>query len=106
MPTQKKTSLRRRLRNGVLWVVGSVLALVTLAFVLDYGIFRLRAAIGGQAYGSVVVRRYYAVLQKNGKTTFIFNPPEPWTCVNSLFSHAGFSPCWYLTRHPEQRTDI
>lgn len=77
-----------------------------LAFLIDYGAFRLRVLGGGQAYGSVVVRRYYAVAQKNGKTEFLFDPPQSWTCVNSLFPHSGYPPCWYLARHPEQRTDI
>jgi len=45
-------------------------------------------------------------LQKNGKTQFIFDPPAPETCVHALFPHAGMQPCWYLSRHPEQRTNI
>ena len=99
-------SFRRRLRAGVLWFVGGSAALVVVAFLIDYGVFRLRIVTGRQAYGSVVVRNYYAVAQKNGKTEFLFYPPAPWTCVNSLFPHADYPPCWYLKRHTEQRTDI
>ena len=87
----------------------SILALVgagLLAFTLDYIIFRIRVATNANPYGSVVVNHYTAVLQKNGKTTFTFDPPQPWTCVNALFPHAGSLPCWYLSRHPEQRTNI
>jgi len=40
-----------------------------------------------------------AVAQKNGKTEFLFNPPEPQTCVTALFPRAGYVPCWYLQRH-------
>ena len=68
--------------------------------------FRVRVAAKRNPYGSVVVRRSYAVAQKNGKTQFIFEPPAPENCVNSLFPHSGMQPCWYLRRHPEQRTDI
>jgi len=99
-------SLRRKLRRGFGWFVGGAAAVVVLAFLIDYGVFRLRVFTGRQAYGSVVVRSYYAVAQKNGKTEFLFDPPEPWTCVNSLFPHGGYPPCWYLARHPEQRTDL
>jgi hypothetical protein len=99
-------NLRQKLRLGVAWLFGSAAALVVLAFLTDYGVFRLRVRTGGPAYGSVVVRRYCAVMQKNGKTEFLFDPPQPWTCVNSLFPHAGYPPCWYLSRHPEQRTDL
>ena len=77
-----------------------------LAFGLDYAVFRVRVVAKWDAYGSVVVDHYYAVLQKNGKTELIFDPPGPQTCVNALFPHAGWMPCWYLSRHPEQRTDI
>ncbi|HET7892206.1 MAG TPA: hypothetical protein VFL34_11800 [Candidatus Sulfotelmatobacter sp.] len=89
--------------------VGSVLvtiAAAALAYGLDYAVFRLRAGAGRTAYGSVTVNHYYAVLQKNGKTQFIFDPPQAQTCVHALFPHEGWLPCWYLARHPDQRTDI
>jgi hypothetical protein len=80
--------------------------LAALVYAGDYAVFRLRVARNWNPYGSVTVTHYYAVLQKNGKTQFIFDPPQPWSCVHSLFPHAGSLPCWYLSRHPEQRTDI
>jgi hypothetical protein len=83
-----------------------VIAAAILVFAADYAVFRLRVAANWNAYGSVTVNHYTAVLQKNGKTQFTFDPPQAWTCVNSLFPHAGSLPCWYLKRHPEQRTDI
>jgi hypothetical protein len=84
----------------------SVVGVAVLTYGLDYLIFRVRAAMHGNAYGSVTVNHYYAVLQKNGKTTFTFDPPQAWTCVRALFPHAGSLPCWYLSRHPDQRTNI
>lgn len=83
-----------------------ILGTLLLLFCGDWAIFRLRLATNRGPYGSVVVTRYYAVLQKNGKTQFLFNPPAPETCVRALFPHAGVWPCWYLTRYPEQRTNI
>jgi hypothetical protein len=77
-----------------------------LTFSIDLGLFRLRVMANRDPYGSVVVRRTYAVLQKNGKTQFILDPPAPESCVNSLFPHSDMQPCWYLRRHPEQRTNI
>ena len=90
-------------------VVGTTLGLLALAalvFGVDFCVFRIRDTTNHHAYGSVVVTRYYAVLQKNGRTQFIFNPPGPESCVNALFPHAGLLPCWYLRRHSERRTDI
>jgi len=87
-------------------VILSALGAAALAFSVDYAVFRVRVATNRSAYDSVTVRHYYAVLQKNGKTEFIFDPPQAWTCVNALFPHGELLPCWYLKRHPEQRTDI
>jgi hypothetical protein len=87
---------------AILIVAGTAL----LAFGLDYAVFRIRAATNRNAYGSVMVNHYYAVLQKNGKTQYIFDPPQAQPCVRAVFPHAGFLPCWYLSRHPDQRTDI
>jgi len=57
-------------------------------------------------FGSVVVTREYVVPQKNRSTEFMFDPPAPQACVNSLFPHFGDSPCWYLSRHQRQQTNV
>jgi hypothetical protein len=85
-------------------VIVAVMTAVTYG--VDCIIFRIRVASNRNAYGSVMVNHYTAVLQKNGKTTFTFDPPQPGTCVHAVFPHAGSLPCWYLSRHPDQRTDI
>jgi hypothetical protein len=89
-------------------VVGlsSALGVTAFAYAVDYAVFRYRVMANRQPFGQVTVTRFDAVLQKNGKTQFIFNPPEAQTCVHALFPRAGFTPCWYLQRHSEQRTDI
>ena len=94
------------MRRGFVAAILTVVGVAVLAYGLDYAALRIRAATSRNAYGSVTVNHYTAVLQKNGKTTLTFDPPQPWTCVNSLFPHQGWLPCWYLSRHPDQRTDI
>jgi hypothetical protein len=87
-----------------LTIVLSVLLVVDgVVYAADWVQFRIR---GRDALGSVPVRVLYAVQQKNGKTEFLIRPPEIETCANSLFVHAGYSPCWYLRRHPERRIQI
>jgi len=98
--------LREQIGRIFLGILLFILATVVLTFVVDFGLFRLRVTANRNPYGSVVVSHYYAVLQKNGKTQFIFDPPAPETCVHALFPHSGMQPCWYLSRHPEQRTNI
>lgn len=99
-------NLRARLRRIFVTAILIVGGTAVVTYGLDYAVFRIRAATNRSAYGSVTVNHYYAVLQKNGKTQFIFDPPQAQTCVNALFPHSGALPCWYLSRHPEQRTDI
>lgn len=106
MTSTSKPNLRVRLRRLFVSIVLFLLALAALAYGLDWTVFRIRAATNHHAYGSVTVNHYTAVLQKNGKTTMTFDPPQPWTCVNALFPHQGWQPCWYLSKHPDQRTDI
>jgi hypothetical protein len=100
------SDLRRRLRRILVAAVLAVVGAAALTYGVDYLVFRVRAWTNRNAYGSVIVNHYTAVLQKNGKTTLTFDPPTPWACVNSLFPHQGWPPCWYLSRHPDQRTDI
>jgi len=99
-------NLRERLRRIVLGIILFLVVAAAISFGLDYVIFRGRVATNRGAFGSVTVNHYYAVLQKNGKTQFIFDPPQPEPCVNALFPHEGSLPCWYLRRHPDQRTNI
>jgi hypothetical protein len=98
-------NLRLRLRRLFVRSILTVVTVTALAFVLDYAVFRVRVAANRNPYGSVVVEHYDAIPQKSGKTQLIFDPPQPQTCVNALFPHAGSPPCWYLRRHPEQVTN-
>jgi hypothetical protein len=102
----KTRNLREKLRRIFIGTVLIILGVALLAFGVDFTVFRIRAATNHNAYGSVTVNHYYAILQKNGKTSLIFDPPQPEGCVNALFPHTGLQPCWYLTRHPDQRTNI
>ena len=58
-----------------------------------------------EPYGAVIVQRYYALHKSKQKTNFMFADPETRTCVHALFPHSGYPPCWYLSRHAEQRID-
>jgi hypothetical protein len=75
-------------------------------YAIDYAVLRYRIATNHNAFGTVSVRPYYAVPQKNHKTEFLFDDPQDETCVHSLFPHSGDSPCWYLNKHREKRIDL
>ena len=69
----------------------------------DYAQVRLRPR---SAFGTVLVRAYYTVPQKNGKPEYYFLDPQNQACVHALFPHLGNPPCWYLTRHARRRIEM
>jgi uncharacterized membrane protein len=101
-----RAEIKHFLKRLIVIGLSSVVGLILLAYAIDYAVFRYRLATNRQPFGQITVTTYDAVAQKNGKTEFIFNPPELQTCVNALFPRAGYQPCWYLQRHTEQRTNI
>jgi len=99
-------NLRQKLIGILLWSLLFAIIIPALGYAIDDAIFHVRKSAGWSPYGSVVVNHYTAIAQKNGKTQLIFDPPAPQDCVNSWVPHEGLQPCWYLRKHPEQRTDI
>jgi len=90
----------------ILPITGFLLALFAVVYAGDY--LSLRFQIPGRRpqFGSVTVRRSYAVPLKNRTTEYMFDPPAPQECVNSLFPHFGDPPCWYLSRHTRQQINV
>lgn len=84
----------------------AVIAACVLLYAVDYLIWRYKLSTGQGPYGTVAVQFYYAIEEKNGKTEYDYQPPQPDTCVNSLFPHAGYTPCWYERKHPEKEIKI
>lgn len=79
-----------------------LVVLVIILYFGDYIVVRLR----GEPLGTVQVTKLYAVLQKDGKTEYEAGEPETQTCVNSIFPHLGYSPCWYVKRHKTQQINL
>jgi hypothetical protein len=84
-------------------IVGGVVLAVIALYAADYFSARWR---GANALGAVQVQPYYAVPLKDGKTEYMMLDPETRTCVKSVAPHFGYSPCWYLQGHKQQRTNM
>lgn len=106
MDPAQRSRLLRLLKRFAAITAAALLGLSLLVYIFDYAVFRYRVSANRQPFAQVTVTTYDAVAQKNGKTEFLFNPPEQQTCANALFPRSGFPPCWYLQRHTEQRTNI
>ncbi|HXZ32827.1 MAG TPA: hypothetical protein VEH30_11140 [Terriglobales bacterium] len=98
----RPASMKRVLLRSLVAVV----VLLGLVYAGDYLSLRFRIPHNRPQFGTVSVTEMYAIHEKNNKTEYEFPPPQDETCVQSLFPHFGYSPCWYLRRHTQQRIDI
>lgn len=87
-------------------ILGVFLVLLGVVYAGDYIQLRYRIAKSRSPYGVVRIRRYYDVTMKNGKPEFYFDQPIEQACVNSLFPHVGYTPCWYLKRQSTQEVKM
>ncbi len=97
---------RKVIRQAAFWTVLGLVALGCLSYLTDLLILKWRFSSKKDPVQTVIIHPYYAVPQKNHRTEYMADDPKPETCVNSLYPHAGASPCWYLTRHTDRRIDM
>ncbi len=83
-----------------------IAAALCVVYAGDYLSVRFRIPGNRDQFGTVRVRRYYAIPEKNNRVQFTFDPPQNQTCAQSLFPQLGNTPCWYLRRHAQQRIDF
>lgn len=87
-------------------VVVGLAWLAALVYGGDYFSVRYKVPKGREPFSNVTVQPYYAIHQKNGKTEYDYAQPQTQVCVQSLFPHFGYDPCWYVKRHTDKRIDI
>ena len=87
-------------------VLTGMIVLLLVVYVGDSVVVRVRIAKQLDPYGMVQVQRSYAVTMKNGKPEYFFEAPADQTCVNSLFPHFGYTPCWFLRRRKIQQVKM
>ena len=80
-----------------------VLGLIALVYLGDYAALRIPIPKSRAQFGTVTIYPTYDVPLKSGSSDFYFPQPQDRTCVNSLFPHMGFAPCWYLRRNTHPR---
>jgi hypothetical protein len=72
---------------------------------LLYKIARPGGLFSGQAFSVVTIDPIITSSLKNGSYNIYAQPPIDQTCINSLFPHQGYTPCWYLRRHTQPVTN-
>jgi hypothetical protein len=91
--------VRKILLRGFLGLAGAVVAV----YFADGAQIRVRLATGGAAETYDSVNVIYAAGLKNSKYEVYAGQPTQQTCT--LFPQLGYTPCWYLRRHPMQMID-
>lgn len=79
---------------------------VLIYYVGEYISVKYRIPASREPFGVVQINKFYAVPQKSGKTEFEPGEAETQTCVNSIFPHMGYSPCWYVRRYRNQQINL
>jgi hypothetical protein len=91
-----------RMKRLFLRSVVAIAAFLLVLYLGDTLMLHLRAS----PYSTVTVQHYYVIKQKNNKYEVRYDRDIDQPCANALFPHSGNPPCWYVRRHPEQRTEI
>ena len=94
------------MKKIVIRVLAAILAAVLVVYTTDAVVLGYRILRNLAPYGTVTVRYYYQVQEKNNRTEYAFASAQAQKCVNSLFPHQGFEPCWYARRHVERPIKI
>ena len=94
-PTMSAPSLIQRIVLGVF-------GFAFLGYAVDYAVLRFKASRnnGASAFGSVTV--VYGTPTKDGRVEIFTDQSQTVTCVNSLFPHLGYNPCWYVRKNQMQ----
>jgi len=89
----------RRILEIAWRALAALIVLAAAAYVCDDLSLRFGIPRGRQTYGTIQVRQYYEIPQKNNRVQYLPADPAAVTCVHSVFPHFGYSPCWYAGRH-------
>jgi hypothetical protein len=81
-------------------VILAVIAAGAVVYAGDYLWARhLMAGGSSAALGTVMVHGETDIPRKDGRVEIDVDPPEAESCIHSMFSHFGYTPCWYAVRH-------
>jgi hypothetical protein len=94
------------MKRTIILLLAALCGFVAVAFAADYLVFRLRVFRNISPYAEVTVQEYYAIQEKNNRTEYVYKDMAQQQCINALFSHRGYAPCWYARRHTEKAVHI
>lgn len=94
------------MKRAIAYILAAVIALALVMFLGDLAWLEVRTGRHQNVYDTVTVEVVDQIPQKGNKAEYVPEPPQPQTCVRSLFPHSGNEPCWYLRRHTQQQVNF
>lgn len=83
-------------------VLISAIVVVGALYVGDFALAKYRLSKNQSAsLESVKVQPMYIIPHKDSKAEYVFGEPQMVTCLHSIFSHFGYSPCWYVKKNAQ-----
>lgn len=67
---------------------------------------RYRIRTNREPFGTVQVKRYFAIRHKDQRVEFVPTDTEFRPCVYSLLPQLGNNPCWFVSRNTVERIDM
>jgi hypothetical protein len=71
---------------------------VAAVFAADYVSFSYHFPASRTLLSTIEVKVFYLIPRKDGRVEVSEAEPESQICAHTLFSHAGYAPCW-RTKH-------
>ncbi|HEY0703863.1 MAG TPA: hypothetical protein VGD60_13935 [Candidatus Acidoferrales bacterium] len=76
----------------------TLVGLLLLVYLVDYGMLRRKMANPNQTLAYGTITSFYGTGTKGGRMEIFTDQPQTETCVHSLFPHAGYRACWYVSK--------
>jgi hypothetical protein len=86
--------IRRWIRRAAILALGIVAA----AYAADFASFSYHFPASRTLLSTIEIKVFYLMPRKDGQLEVSEGDPESQVCAHTLFSHAGYPPCW-RTKH-------
>ena len=94
--------MKRILTRLAIALIPALLAI----YIGDNLLVRYRIQTGRAPFGTVEVKRFFAIRHKDQRIEFAPADTDTRPCVHSLFPQFGTNPCWYVSRNTREQIDM
>ncbi|HVW83025.1 MAG TPA: hypothetical protein VHB50_00010 [Bryobacteraceae bacterium] len=93
------------MKRIIRFIVLGLLGILAVTYGADYVAAKYRIPGNRQIFQDIRVDQLYTATNKWHEVEWSRGEPVLERCVNALFPHFGYRPCWYVTRHTTQITN-